>query len=674
MVDFDALRKKKLREKQFMGIDWEGQSLLDISDVGATQYASHPSSEILCLGFQNEVDYVGKNYDANIWIPEFGADHDSLDELKDAVLSEEFTFVAHNAQFDLTYWKWMHARGKFPIEPPKHWICTAQRASVNGLPRGLDECCAALGLPGKDKEGHKLLMKYCKPKLIRGRRGEPGTYVLTPRNEIPTTDMHAIWGYNRTDIRRMWQIKANTKPVSEAQQLYYELDRLINARGFAVDLRGVDALIARLEEAQEELALRAFDLTGGSPINLNSTDQLHAYCESFGWHMPKMDAHHIRVALADERCPQPVRQMLELRQLAALKASSKFSAFKQRGMLEGDFLIVRDWAVVDGAHTGRHSAKGFQAHNLKREVCSEEEVDSLMSDPLDVTRLLFDEPLRLAGMAVRPMVIARKPEHVLLIGDFSRIELATLFWYAKERQALADLEAGVDLYKRLASTVYERPEAAIDKEQRQLGKTGVLGNGYGLGADGFRIQLTEKYGMPITQDVAERAVYGYRNMFPNVPKFWRKVGGALFNAVESKGTPYQFGNLKFIADDSLLVIILPDGSKLRYQKPYIDGKDVYYWGEDSKTRQWVPIKFWGGAATGHIVQATANRLQRCAAFDLTEAGFDIVLHAHDELVCEDVPERLEEFSQIMALENKRREWMAGMLIVVDAKATKRYRK
>lgn len=664
MVDFNALRKRELRAKQLIGIDFEGQSLLDVTEVGATQYAAHPSTDILCLGFQKQ-HAPGV---AEIWTPDFA---EFPEELEDAVRSEEWTFVAHNAQFDWTYWKWMHWQGKLHCPPPQHWLCTAQRASVNGFPRGLDECCAAMGLPGKDKDGRATLMRWCKP-FKRGK-----TTAFTPRKDIPATEQLKIWNYNRTDIDRMWKIIDRTKPVSKEQQLYWQLDYLINQRGFAVDRHRVELMITRLEEAQAELRCRAFDLTGGEPINLNSTDHLHAFCARYGYRMAKMDAHHIRMALADEAAPEAVKSLLAMRQLAALKSSSKYAAFRDRGMAEGDFLIVRDWAVVDGANTGRHTAKGYQAQNMKREICSEEEVESLLNDPLEVTRLLYDEPLRLSGMAVRPMIIARKKEHVLLIGDFARIELCVLLWYACEWKVLRELENGVDLYKRLASLIYAKPEHLITKEERQLGKTGVLGLGYGLGEGGFETQLTEKYGVNIGDGMAGKSVDAYRNeLVPNVPRFWRLLGNAIFSAVQNKGTPYKLGssNLTVIASDEQLVIVLPDGSKLRYQQPYIEGRDVFYWGEDSKTHQWVRIKFWGGAATGHVVQATANRLQRCAAFDLTKADFDIVLHAHDELVCEDVPERAEEFERIMSMRDNKRPWMERMLIKVDVTVNKRYRK
>lgn len=674
VLDFDKInrnmaanRKADLRARQLMGVDFEGQSLLDISDVGATQYAAHPSTDILCLGYQ---EWLTNYTDAPtlappIWHPEGGR---FPAELEDAVRSEEWTFVAHHAQFDRTVWDWFYRRGILPVEPPKHWLCTAQRASINGLPRGLDEACKALGLPGKDKEGAAVLMRWCKP----FKRGKTTTF--TPRRDIPSAEFAKIMAYCGVDILRMWGVLAATQPATAQQIEYAELDYEINQRGFGVDMAGVDKAIARLNEAQMELRQRVLD-TAGEPINLQSPDQMHEFCRQQRWPMAKMDAHHIRVALADPACPPLVRSMLELRQLAALKASSKFAAFRQRGMEEGEHLVIRDWAVVDAAHTGRHSAKGYQAHNMKREIASPEAVDCLLNEPLETTRLLYDEPLRLAGMSVRPMVIARKPEHVLLIGDFAKIELCTLFWYAKELKALEELANGVDLYKRLASVIYKKAEALITKEERQLGKTGVLGNGYGLGDEGFQRQLTEKYGINIDLPTSGRAVYGYRDMFPGVPRFWRKLGHAMVQAVTNKGTPYKLGPLKIVASDKQMVIVLPDGSKIRYQKPFIRGSDVWYWAEDDRTKQFVPTKFWGGAATGHVVQATANRLQRCAAFDLRAANFDIVLHAHDELVCEDVPERLPEFKSVMAMEGlARRPWMEGMLIEVDAVATRRYRK
>lgn len=640
-----------------IGVDFESRSRLDISDTGATQYARDPSTSVLMLGYaskHNALKGMG-----SIWDP---GTRGFPPELLHAI-EHGWTFVAHNSQFDRTLW-YHQLTVKHGIPLPQNWLCTAVRCSVNGLPRGLDEACRALGLPGKDKDGAKLLSKFYKPDARTKEFREP-----TP------DERRSVKEYCITDIQRMFQLMEGTKPLSEWEQEYFELDQRINERGFAVDAPGVERLLEVLELAYADIDRRAAAVPG-SP-KPTAVKALMEWLARQGCELPNLQAQTIEDALAREgvggakRFTPQALEVLKLRQLAGLAAPKKLKAFKQRSHREGDVFIIRDAYVVNGGHTGRHTSKGAQAQNLKRDCATEEELESLLEGDLETTRALYDEPLALIGIAIRPMVKARVPGTKLLIGDFSKIETCVSFWLASATSALAILAAGGDLYKRMASTIFKVPESEVTGDQRQLGKKAILGLGFGMGWAKF-VETCARDGTPISDDLGQTAVSAYREEYRAVYDFWYTLEKAVKSAIN--GTPQSIGPLKIAADGGQLVIMLPSGRKLRYQKPGIEGGRITYWQDDPKTHQWSKQYTWGGKLFENIVQAIANDLQRVAALALDAVGFDLVMHSHDELVAEGREELLGDFLNIMALKYDMPVWAKGIPISVEGKATEVYRK
>jgi DNA polymerase len=671
----------------YLGIDWESRSRLDIRETGSTQYARDPSTSPLFLGWCSKADGLSGN--ANIWNP----GETFPPDLKWAASDPQTVFVAHNTQFDRTMWR-VHLTEKRGIPLPKRWLCTAVRCSANGLPRGLDEACHALGFDGKDKDGQKALRKLYSPDKKTGKFIMPG--------DSPAADdlYKAAKAYCRTDIQRMFQLFDATKPISEADQEYFEFDQRMNERGFALDADDLERLLEVLELAYNDIDARSLHLPP-----LNSVKQVLDFCNSHGCELPNLQAQTITEALKDPRpvvglsvLPAPVREILELRQLAGLKAPTKLKAFKQRGMKDGDCYVIRDTYVMNGAHTGRHTSKGVQSQNLKRDCATELEMKVLKEGDLETCKLVFDEPLRILGTCIRPLIKSRKKH--LLIGDFAKIEVCVLFWLAREMRGLKMLEEGKDLYCDLATSIYKRVITKKDNFERQLGKQGILGCGFGCGPDTF-VETCAKYGIKISWETSADVVKTYREVYATVKNFWHEFGNTMDSVLPNplfpgrSPVPQSFARLKIASGDNQLVIILPSGRKLRYQKPSlefesgaeftkrtVDGSQwqrkkttkLKYWQGGETTHHWAEQWSWGGKLTENVVQAIANDLQREASLRLEAAGFDIVISSHDELVAEAPEERLDEFLRIMSLKDDRPKWAEGIPISVDGKATLRYRK
>ena len=95
----------------------------------------------------------------------------------------------------------------------------------------------------------------------------------------------------------------------------------------------------------------------------------------------------------------------------------------------------------------------------------------------------------------------------------------------------------------------------------------------------------------------------------------------------------------FDCDDMALTITLPSGRSLFYQSPsFTENKwgeqSIRYKGMDQTTKQWTYVDTYGGKLTENIIQAIARDLLADSMLRVDAAGFDIVMHVHDEVVVE----------------------------------------
>ena len=83
-----------------------------------------------------------------------------------------------------------------------------------------------------------------------------------------------------------------------------------------------------------------------------------------------------------------------------------------------------------------------------------------------------------------------------------------------------------DVYKIMAAAIYEKPEEEITKDERFVGKTTILGAGYGMGAVRFRAQL-KGFGVELEQEECDRIIKVYRETYPDIPRLWTDANEVL---------------------------------------------------------------------------------------------------------------------------------------------------
>ena len=162
-----------------------------------------------------------------------------------------------------------------------------------------------------------------------------------------------------------------------------------------------------------------------------------------------------------------------------------------------------------------------------------------------------------------------------------------------------------------------------------------------------------------------------------IVRYWNLVGDAAVECVMT-GSRRRVWNVSFFMEKDIFFIQLPSGRRLSYLYPTIrDGKfgspTLRYMGMDQTTKKWKQQETYGGKLVENIVQATARDLLADAMLRVDAAGYKIVMHVHDEIVCEmpDGEGSLEELNKIMSTPIA---WAKGLPLAADGFETKYYKK
>jgi DNA polymerase len=139
----------------------------------------------------------------------------------------------------------------------------------------------------------------------------------------------------------------------------------------------------------------------------------------------------------------------------------------------------------------------------------------------------------------------------------------------------------------------------------------------------------------------------------------------------------QYGNLEFSYRSGILFITLPSGRKLSYVKPRMItnrfGREALSYEGIGDSKKWMRIETYGAKLTENIVQGTARDLLAQAMLRLTDAGYDIVMHVHDEAVLE-VPEGESSVEEICKIMSEQPSWAEGLPLNADGYECSFYKK
>jgi hypothetical protein len=141
------------------------------------------------------------------------------------------------------------------------------------------------------------------------------------------------------------------------------------------------------------------------------------------------------------------------------------------------------------------------------------------------------------------------PGYKVITVDSSQIEARLVAFLTGETTLLQQFAEGADVYCSFASKVFKREITKANKPERFIGKTAILGLGFGLGWEKFhdRIKTDSKNalgGAMINMSIAQAmaVVLEYRRLFPSIPAAWTDLGTNAMSVLSGRVTkPMMFG-------------------------------------------------------------------------------------------------------------------------------------
>jgi len=665
-----------------------------IRAVGTAVYAEHPSTKIDLLSYKRD------NRSVKVWMPGMREPEELFEHIKKGGLVE-----AHNSMFE--YWVWLNVAHRKMGWPPLHLSQmrdSMPKAAAFGYPLALGSITKAMGLEkGKLTEGKDLIKTFAVP---TGERPPIGT------------EKHCEYvKYNMHDVMAEHEVSSACPGLSDFEMKVWKLDQVINNRGVFLDAPSIALCIHTVLRLVEAGNAELSSLTRGKITTSNQTKRMGEWIEDRGVVLPRTKKGSISLAkevveglLSGGGLPSEVARMLELRKALALSSVAKLFTMQQH--LCRDSRLRGAFQYLGALRTGRWAGRGPQFHNFPQGSNSVEDVEKLLikfGTPGSVTN--FNE----VSSVLRGLITAG-PGKELICSDYSAIEAVVLAELAGEKWRKEVFRTHGKIYEMSASKItgtpfedfakYKEKHGSDHPYRKTIGKVAELASGYGGWIGAWKNFGADKH-FSSDKEIKEK-ILAWREASPAIVEFWggqvRKsegswsftpelfgVEGAVVKAILMPGRRFKIGeyiNVEVL--NNVLRLILPSGRVLNYRQPslkqiphnYSENMiyEISFKGWQSTVSStgtppgWNDIETYGGKLVENLTQAVARDLLANALLNLEGAGFPVVMHVHDEIICE-VPKGSSNIGKFESIMARVPEWAKGWPIRVSGGwVGKRYRK
>lgn len=642
-----------------LSIDIETFSPEPLAKCGVYRYSQAPEFEVLLFGYSVDSGPVR--------VVDLTAGESIPAEVLAALTDPAVSKWAFNAQFERVC---LSRYLGYPVGQylnPDSWYCTMVWSATLGLPLSLEGVGAVLGLEKqKLKEGKDLVRYFCTPAKAR----DGSTFRRLPA-DAPEKWV-AFKAYNLQDVETEMSIqkKLSRFPVSPEEWDNYHLDQRINDRGILLDRTLVAQAIRCDEQFKRTHLEQARSVTGLE--NPNSPAQLKAWLMERGVETDSLSKASVQELLS--QADGEVELALSLRQELAKSSVKKYTAMESvvcsddraRGLIQ----------FYGANRTGRFAGRLIQVQNLPQNHLPDlKQARTLVRDGrFDAVELLYDSVPLVLSELIRTAFIP-KPGCRFFVADFSAIEARVIAWIAGEQWRQEVFAQGGDIYCASASQMFHVPvvKHGINGHLRQKGKIAELALGYGGSVGAMKAMGALNYGL--TEEELKPLVDAWRQSNPRIVKFWWDVDRAATTCVRDR-VPAETHGIRFFYQSGMMFIVLPSGRRLVYVKPKMG---VNRYGSESVTyegvgeqKKWLRLESYGPKFVENIVQATARDILVEAMRRLEAAGYQIVMHVHDEAVIEAPADA--SLDDICAIMGQTPAWAEGLLLRADGYVCDFYQK
>src|ERR1700676_4907328 len=589
--------------------DFETRSEAEITEVGLHNYAIHPSTRALFLGWRIVKDLEDRATPMELWGP---MSERMPAELLIAIEDPAVDIIAHNSAFERYIFKYV-----IGIEiPVERFQDTQASARYLSLPARLEDVGKVLGLPKelrKDKRGEQLMDLFSFPKSHKKKEGG-GTY-FNDRNSHPK-EWIEYGEYCKQDCVAEQEVARREMmlgvfPLPERERRIWIFDQKVNDRGMPTDRVFVEKAFAIADRNKKEKLEEQNKATGLE--NANSQAQLLPWVQDRGYPLSNLRKQNIELVLKDPEVDmtQECRDVLTARMEASSTSYKKLQAIMRN--ISPDGRLRNQFIYMGSSRCGRWSGNAVQLHNMARPDGTFEDLDNVKKarnfiyedDYVGLKTAFVMEkekkyysPLIIAKNVIRTVFVAPEGQR-FNVCDLNAIETRVGAWVAGCDLLLKVFTDGKDPYLDFAAKIYGIPyeklwadykgkngkEAQIAaKRMRQIAKPGVLGAIYRLGGGGWgrdkngdRIKTglwgyAEAMGVDMTLEQAHSVVKIFRESYREIVTTWTTLEIAVTEVLKGERTIRYVGpgdcikidKLTIEGRDPILRIKLPSGRYLHY--------------------------------------------------------------------------------------------------------------
>lgn len=645
-----------------LSIDIETYSSCDLAKSGVYRYAESSDFEVLLFGYA--VD------GGEVKVIDIANGEKIPAEVIAALTDETVKKYAFNAQFERVCLSRFLGYPKGEYLSPDSWYCTMVWSATLGLPLSLEKVGEVLGLKEQKLSVGKDLIRFfckpCEPTYANGGRTRNRPYHARDKWET-------FKAYNKRDVESEMAIQRKIAmfPVLDTEWENYHLDQRINDMGIALDMDFVDHAISCDETSSRRAEERAKTLSGIK--NPNSPTQLKAWLVEQGQSVESLSKAEVARLLKD--ATGNVEEILKLRQELAKSSVKKYIAMKSAVCADGR---ARGLIQFYGANrTGRYSGRLIQVQNLPQNHLSDLDGarQAVKAEDISGIERKYGNVSNVLSELIRTAFVPKSGSR-FIVADYSAIEARVIAWYAKEDWRIKVFEEGGDIYCASASQMFKVPvvKNGVNGHLRQKGKIAELALGYGGSVGALKAMGATAMGIP--EEELKPLVNAWRNSNPHIVQLWWAVDRATQYVVKSK-QPYECYGLRFSYEKGILFIRLPSGRRLAYIRPRMGvnnfGSDCVTYEGLGGTKKWERIESYGPKFVENIVQATARDILAGAIKRLSQRGYRITMHVHDEVVLE-VPNGRSSVEEVSRLMGETPEWAKGLCLRADGYECEFYRK
>ena len=645
-----------------LSIDIETYSSCDLAKSGVYRYAESSDFEVLLFGYA--VD------GGEVKVIDIANGEKIPAEVIAALTDETVKKYAFNAQFERVCLSRFLGYPKGEYLSPDSWYCTMVWSATLGLPLSLEKVGEVLGLKEQKLSVGKDLIRYfckpCEPTYANGSRTRNRPYHARDKWET-------FKAYNKRDVESEMAIQRKIAmfPVLDTEWENYHLDQRINDMGIALDMDFVDHAISCDETSSRRAEERAKTLSGIE--NPNSPTQLKAWLVEQGQSVESLSKAEVARLLKD--ATGNVEEILKLRQELAKSSVKKYLAMKSAVCADGR---ARGLIQFYGANrTGRYSGRLIQVQNLPQNHLSDLDGarQAVKAEDISGIERKYGNVSNVLSELIRTAFVPKSGSR-FIVADYSAIEARVIAWYAKEDWRIKVFEEGGDIYCASASQMFKVPvvKNGVNGHLRQKGKIAELALGYGGSVGALKAMGATAMGIP--EEELKPLVNAWRNTNPHIVQLWWAVDRATQYVVKSK-QPYECYGLRFSYEKGILFIRLPSGRRLAYIRPRMGvnnfGSDCVTYEGLGGTKKWERIESYGPKFVENIVQATARDILAGAIKRLSQRGYRITMHVHDEVVLE-VPNGRSSVEEVSRIMGETPEWAEGLCLRADGYECEFYRK